>query len=107
MRQSAAKAIDKKKPVEHAIVDAIIQRIRPRRILLFGSRARGDADERSDYDVAIDCEDLTPRLLAQIRADLETLPTLREIEVVWLNRIAGTIRQRILDEGKILYEQKA
>jgi predicted nucleotidyltransferase len=98
---------DNKIPVEKIIVDAIIRRIRPQRIILFGSRAREDAGERSDYDIAIDCEALTPRLLAQIRADMETIPTLREIEVVWLNRAAEAFRRRIVDEGKVLYEQKA
>jgi len=89
------------------IVDAIVRRIWPQRIILFGSRAREDANERSDYDLAIDCAELTPAQLAQIREDMEKVPTLREIEVVWLNRASKVLRQRIQDEGKILYEKKA
>ena len=42
------------KPVEQMIVDAIIQHIKPKRIILFGSRARDDVQARSDYDIAID-----------------------------------------------------
>jgi predicted nucleotidyltransferase len=103
----ADKSFSIKKSVERAIVDAILGRIRPRQIILFGSRARGDATERSDYDIAIDCETLTPSRLAQIRADMETVPTLREIEVVWLNRTNGAFRRRIIGEGKVLYEEEA
>jgi len=44
------------------------------RVVLFGSRARGDAGEDSDYDVAVFLRDLTDRWheldrLADLRAD--------------------------------------
>lgn len=44
------------------------------RVVLFGSRARGDAGDDSDYDVAVFLRDLTDRwheldLLAELRAD--------------------------------------
>ncbi len=94
------------KPVEQIIVNTIIKRVKPKRIILFGSRARDDAQARSDYDIAIDDDMLTPSLLAQIRADVETVPTLLSIDVVWMNRAAETLRHRILNEGKILYERQ-
>jgi predicted nucleotidyltransferase len=94
-----------KRPVEQIIVDTIIKRARPKRILLFGSRARDDAHERSDYDIAIDDEQLTPALLARIRADIEEIPTLHQIDVLWVNNTTGAFRQRILSEGRVLYER--
>lgn len=36
------------------LVDELVRVADPQRIILFGSRARGDADERSDFDLAID-----------------------------------------------------
>ena len=44
------------------------------RVVLFGSRARGDANENSDYDVAVFLNDLTDRWreldrLADLRSD--------------------------------------
>lgn len=95
------------KPVEQMIIDTIIQHIKPKRIILFGSRARDEAQARSDYDIAIDDDELTPAKLAQIRADMEIVPTLLAIDVVWMNRAAETLRQRILDEGKTLYERQS
>jgi len=94
------------RPLEQHIVETIVQHVRPKRIILFGSRARDNANERSDYDIAIDDEHLTPLQLAQIRAGMETVPTLLAIEVVWMNRANEVLRQRILNEGKILYERQ-
>lgn len=93
------------KNVETLIVEAIVQRIQPQRIFLFGSRARGDAAERADYDIAIDAENLTSTTLAQIRTDVEELSTLLAIDIVWMNRANAVLRERILNEGKILYAQ--
>lgn len=95
------------KPVEEIIVDTIIRHVRPRRIILFGSRARDDAQQWSDYDVAIDCDQLHPAILAQIRADMEMIRTLRRIDVVWMHHITSRLRERILKEGRILYEQQS
>ena len=95
------------KPVDRMIVETIVRRITPKRVILFGSRARSDAQERSDYDIAIDDDRLNPRLLAQIRDDIESIPTLLRIEVVWLNRITDAFRRRILSEGKVLYEHQS
>lgn len=63
--------------------DPILQRIRTalgaiygdriERLVLFGSRARGDASEASDYDVAVFLQDLTDRWSEFHRlADLRT-----------------------------------
>ncbi|MGC2203705.1 MAG: nucleotidyltransferase domain-containing protein [Stellaceae bacterium] len=45
------------------------------RLVLFGSRARGDASEASDYDIAVFLQDLTDRWsefhrLADLRTDI-------------------------------------
>ncbi len=46
--------------LEH-ITRTIAERMRPSRIVLFGSRARGTADPDSDYDVMVEMEsDLSP-----------------------------------------------
>ncbi len=47
---SAAKRVDD--PYLETIVD-VLKLYDPERIILFGSRARGDADELSDYDLMV------------------------------------------------------
>ncbi|MEK7728052.1 MAG: nucleotidyltransferase domain-containing protein [candidate division KSB1 bacterium] len=96
-----------KASLEQMIINTIMRHARPKRIILFGSRAREDAQERSDYDIALDDEQMTRTALAHLRAEIEELPTLLHIDVVWLNRAATALRERILSEGKILYEQQS
>jgi len=40
-------------PVLQRIIAVVVERIDPERIILFGSRARGDARQDSDYDLLI------------------------------------------------------
>ena len=35
------------------LVDLLVREVEPDRIILFGSRARGDNSERSDYDICV------------------------------------------------------
>ena len=72
------------------------------RIILFGSRARGDYHERSDIDLAvlggdIDC----------FSVDLEEdAPTLLSFDVVNLDgTVQDELRQSIEREGRIIYEK--
>ncbi len=75
------------------------------RVVLFGSRARGDAHARSDYDFAV----TAPQLSALERAAFaarwqETKPTLLATDIVWLDEAAnGALGERIRTEGVEIY----
>lgn len=74
------------------------------RIYLFGSRARKDATKRSDYDLAFDCPVASDRDWLAIIDVVETLPTLLKIDVIRYNIASEELRQKIQDEGKVVYE---
>jgi len=74
-----------------------------RRVVLFGSRARGDSLPRSDIDIAVEgCQDFRGFL-----EDMEErLWTLLEVDVVNLDdTISSALRSDIARDGRVLYEK--
>lgn len=72
----------------------------PARILLFGSRARGDARPASDVDVAIlPSAPLPPGLLPRIRDRLEESCIPFHVDVVDLSEADGQFRSAVLEEA--------
>ena len=64
------------------------------RVFLFGSRAEGRADPRSDIDIGIEGPGPVPReAMALIEEELEEAPTLYTIEVVDFARVPEKFRQ--------------
>lgn len=75
-----------------------------RTIYLFGSRARGDNEERSDIDLAISCDpDAKWHLVSEI---LEEADTLLEIDYIDLDRAAEDIKENTYRDGIKLYERE-
>ena len=72
------------------------------KIILFGSRARGDHTERSDIDLAVSGGDFDRFALD---VDEET-STLLEYDIVSLDRcMQAELRDSIEKEGKVIYEK--
>ena len=70
------------------------------KVILFGSRARGDARQWSDIDLAIDSEkDLPPEILSALREAFEESHLLLNVDVVDLRDASGEIRSAVLREG--------
>jgi predicted nucleotidyltransferase len=89
-----------------AMIVNVISKYEIEKIVLFGSRARGDHSLVSDYDIAVFEHRLTPLDRAQIKDKIDDLPTLKKIQIVYVNR-TGTeeLLQNIRKEGKVLYER--
>ena len=76
------------------------------KVILFGSRARGDAEERSDIDLAVAAPTASPRQWLDIVFLLEEADTLLPIDLVRWEETSALLQERILVEGKILYERE-
>ncbi len=73
-------------------------------IYLFGSRARGDHDERSDIDLAIDAGNRIDRHeVYKAKNILSALYIPQTIDVVDFHAIPENLQQTIREEGKILW----
>lgn len=72
-------------------------------IYLFGSRARGDAEPRSDFDIAIFSKELSQKNWLDILDIIDNIETLYKIDVVHFECSSSGLRKNILQEGKEFY----
>ena len=75
-------------------------------IWLYGSRARGDFQERSDIDLAIVCPKATDEDWQRVLSIIEDADTLLKIDCVRFDTVGGLLREEILRHKKVLYERK-
>lgn len=74
--------------------------------ILFGSRARGDNSERSDFDIALFGQiPLVDK--NNIFLKLQSLPTLLKIDITYFDELEeGKFKDNIKKEGVIFYDRK-
>jgi predicted nucleotidyltransferase len=75
------------------------------RVILFGSRARGDAGFRADIDIAVECPTADILRWSDIEEAVELAPTLLNIDLVRLDTAPPELRTAIRHEGRVLYER--
>ena len=93
------------------MVNRIVRKFRPERIILFGSRARGQGSPDSDVDLLVVMRvkgskrqarlDIR-RALHDIRVPKDIIVTAPD-EYEWRKEIVGTIERPAAQEGQILY----
>jgi predicted nucleotidyltransferase len=94
------------------VKDRLVNGFHPEKIILFGSQARGTADDRSDVDILVVCsfEGKRRHLMLEMDRALRGLRLARDIMILTpeefeLDRhIPGTIARPAWKEGKVLYE---
>lgn len=91
----------------------LVEGFHPERIILFGSQARGTANERSDVDLLVVCsfEGQRRRLMVEMDPALWGLGIAKDIIVLTPQeyerdkRIPGAIARPASREGKVVYER--
>ncbi len=74
-----------------------------RRVILFGSRARGDAGPRADVDLAVDAPGLAPREWLRLADMADAADTLLKIDLVRLDEAPPELHARIEAEGRTVH----
>ncbi|MEO5375707.1 MAG: nucleotidyltransferase domain-containing protein [Alphaproteobacteria bacterium] len=101
--------------VPPALLDPVVAYFRPRRVILFGSQARGDAHEDSDYDLLVIVDDDTPPEKLTLKAGYEAkrgcgyaadVFPVRESIFQRRRHIVGTLSEAAETDGKVVYERE-
>lgn len=94
------------------VVDRIVQKFHPVKIILFGSYARGEANFDSDVDLLV----VLPTVEHKRKATIEVLRVLNGLpiskdvvvttpqEIKEYGKQVGNILRPALEEGKVIYE---
>lgn len=102
----------KKDPSLAEIVRRLVEAFRPERIYLFGSKARGEQDRDSDYDLMLVVpDDASPERKRSRRAYEALRGTGTAADVIVFTRqrfesrlhLAASLPATVLREGKLLY----
>ena len=97
------------------MVDIIVDKFRPEKIILFGSHACGDPTENSDVDLLVVTESDLPRyrraaplyrVLAHVTVPLDILVYTPEEVHDW-SAVREACVSRAVREGELLYEKSA
>lgn len=77
------------------------------RVILFGSRSRGDHQERSDIDLAVDAPDMDVMTWDRLCLSItDNSNTLLPIDLIWLQQAPAGLAKRIQGEGVVVFERK-
>ena len=77
------------------------------RVILFGSRARGDAAERSDIDMAVDAPDIGILEWDTLHQRIiEQSQTLLPLDIVWLQQAPKFLKRQIERDGVVIFERQ-
>lgn len=105
-----------KPDVPRELLDPVVAYFKPRRVILFGSTARGEAGPDSDIDLLVIVDDDTPPEKLTFRAGYESrrsyrqgaadVVACREVTFEVKRRIAGTLPYEAARDGVIVYERR-
>lgn len=96
-----------------SVVERVVARFDPLKVILFGALARGESRCDADVDLLVVFDEIEDeiQITAEILSALKDLPIAKDVVVATQDELdrhgdlVGTLFRPALKEGKILYEQ--
>jgi predicted nucleotidyltransferase len=92
---------------ERQMIDKIVKIIRdylhPKKIILFGSRADNSDREYSDFDIAVEIEEMDIRKERLLKEALDNELGIYSVDLLDLNKADEEFKNLILEKGSVIY----
>ncbi len=97
------------------VIECLVDGFSPLKVVLFGSRARGEADESADFDLLVVVPEVADRhslavgmlvALGHLGVPVDIVPT-DPAELEERGDVPGSLLRRALEEGLVVYERSA
>lgn len=88
-----------------SVIDELVDIYPIEKLVLFGSRAVGDFDPRSDFDIAVFAPELCKKKFSKLRLDAAESRTLYWVSLVHFESNPPALQERIVSQGVVIYER--
>jgi predicted nucleotidyltransferase len=106
IEENKAADIDDAKTQEliSTIINTVKEHLHPKRIILFGSRATGKAQEYSDFDIAVEGVEMDIRKERHLKEALDEKMGIYTVEVIDLDKVDEGFKKLVLKTSRAIYE---
>lgn len=87
------------------VLDALVRNHPIEELILFGSRAVGDCEPRSDFDIAVCAPSIERYQFSKIRVETAESRTLYWVSLVHFDTTPKRLQCRIREQGVTIYER--
>lgn len=87
------------------VISILVEKLNPKKILLFGSRAKGIQYPQADFDIAVDCQKPDKIEIKMVKAMIDVIAGLYHVDLIFLHNVDTEFQEIILETGIILYEK--
>ncbi|MCP4652489.1 MAG: nucleotidyltransferase domain-containing protein [Candidatus Omnitrophica bacterium] len=92
--------------ISSKVVEILLKRLSPERVILFGSRGKGENNPRSDFDFAVFCPAPGISKEREVKEEIDKISGLYKVDIVYIKRVEEEFKEIIISTGKVIYERK-
>jgi len=87
------------------VLDTLVKTYPVEELILFGSRAVGDHEPRSDFDIAVRANAIDRYQFSKIRVEIAEARTLYWVSLVHFDTTPPKLQERIQKQGVTIYDR--